>query len=119
MNETKKLGEVGEELATQFLYKKGYRIIGRNIRLPNGEIDILAVDQDSLVLVEVKTKSSLTYGQPLEMITKVKQGKLCQLALLLIQDYGMVKYRIDAIGIYCPSRSLSGPSTIIEHIVNI
>ena len=56
----------GEKLAKDFLKKRGYRILETNYRCPEGEIDIVAKHQDSLVFIEVRTKTSLEFGSPEE-----------------------------------------------------
>lgn len=66
----------GEKLAKGFLKKQGYRILETNYRCPEGEIDIVAKDKDSLVFIEVRTKTSLEFGSPEESITLTKKGRL-------------------------------------------
>lgn len=68
-------GSKGEELAVDFLKKKGYRILTRNFRFQHGEIDIIAEDGYVLVFVEVKTRKSMEYGSPEESIS-VRKRKL-------------------------------------------
>lgn len=99
MNQAKELGASGEELAAQFLCQRGYRILARNLKSRYGEIDILAVKDGMLVVVEVKTKQSTAFGHPAEMITLAKQRKLRTLALWAASQYNMVNYRIDVIAI--------------------
>ena len=65
-------GKHGEELATQFLSKHGYKIIDRNFRIRGGEIDIVALQANTLVIVEVKTRTSHKFGLPEESITRYK-----------------------------------------------
>lgn len=66
------LGKGGEELAAQFLSKRGYKIIDRNFRIRGGEIDIVALETNTLVIVEVKTRTSHQFGLPEESITRYK-----------------------------------------------
>ncbi len=73
-------GIKGEDVATSFLRKKGYKIIERNFRARCGEIDIIALDKDTLVFIEVKARSSREFGYPLESITKWKMKSLIQTA---------------------------------------
>ena len=73
---TKQLGNNGEDLACSYLYKKNYKIIGRNVRLKYGEIDIIAAISNDIVLVEVKTKQNFDQGLPEEMVHITKQNKL-------------------------------------------
>ena len=65
-------GKYGEDLACQFLQKHGYKIIERNFRIRGGEIDIIAIDDNVLVYVEVKTRSSHQFGLPEESVTPTK-----------------------------------------------
>lgn len=113
------LGLTGEELASRLLLKKGYRILARNLKLKYGEIDILAMDHQTIVLVEVKTKSHHLYGLPGEMITLAKQRKLRLLAEIVAQRYSpgqkaadqQVDYRIDVITVDWPN----GPTPMLNH----
>ena len=108
----KNLGKSGEDLAESFLRHNDYKILGRNIRFKFGEIDILAKDGDDIVLVEVKTKTSDEFGEPIEEVDYFKKKKLYQLARALNQKYPDKNIRIDVIGIK------SGPTTEIEHVEN-
>lgn len=111
--ERKKLGAVGEELAAQFLISKGYRILVRNLKTRYGEIDILAADGQTAVVVEVKAKTNTLYGSPVEMVNRQKQRKLQVLAMDLANQHHLVDYRIDVVAI-----DLSRPSQpVIEHYI--
>lgn len=95
------LGRRGEEIAARFLEGAGLRVIDRNWRCPIGEIDLVAVDGATLVVVEVKTRSSEDFGHPLEAIT---QGKLERLYLLASRwarahDLRFSGFRVDAVAI--------------------
>jgi len=61
-------GKIGEDIAYQYLKNLGYKILMRNFRIRGGEIDIIAVDGNTLVFVEVKTRSSDLFGTPEEAI---------------------------------------------------
>lgn len=95
----KQLGTSGEDLATEFLVDKGYKILDRNLRLKVGEIDILAQDKDTIVIVEVKTKRYVNQGRPEEQVDYFKQRKLCLLARAISQQYPDQPIRIDVIAI--------------------
>ena len=69
-------GNAGEDLAVDFLAKKGYRILERNYRFERGEIDIIAEDDDMLVFVEVKARRSKEYGAPEDAVTAGKQDQI-------------------------------------------
>ncbi len=103
-NETKPMtrretGILGEKLARDFLLKRGYRIRETNYRCAEGEIDIVAEHEDSLVFVEVRTKKSLSFGSPEESITAHKMKKLRAAALHYQQDHENLpqSWRIDAV----------------------
>ena len=107
----------GENLATQYLRQHGYKIIERNFRKGYGEIDIVAVCDNTLVFVEVKTRTSSTFGSPLESITPWKLKTLIKTA----QYYKLVhpnlpeSLRIDALSV----KLAAGEVENIEHIKNI
>jgi putative endonuclease len=75
------LGKQGEDLACSELRRRGYAIIARRFRTRAGEIDIVARDGTTLVFVEVKARRSLAFGTPLEAISRVKQRRLCAMAM--------------------------------------
>ncbi|MCD7728488.1 MAG: YraN family protein [Clostridia bacterium] len=68
----KKLGKKGENMAAKYLKKQGYKILKRNFKTPFGEIDIIAMQQDTVAFVEVKTRLSDIYGAPSESVTRQK-----------------------------------------------
>ena len=83
----KALGNKGEEVAAKFLKRNGYRIIARNYKTPLGEIDIIAKDGNTIVFVEVKTRTSNAFGYPFEPVTRRKKDKLKNLALLYLKKH--------------------------------
>ena len=94
-------GAKGEDLAASFLEKKGYKIIERNYHMRGGEIDIIALDSDTLVFIEVKARSTEEFGSPLEAITYRKLKTLTKAA-----QFYKIKHpklpdmlRIDAVAI--------------------
>ncbi len=74
------LGRQGEITAGSYLLQKGYRILHRNYRYRRNEIDIIAVDKQTLCFIEVKTRSSDTKGHPLEAVTPEKQKEIIRAA---------------------------------------
>lgn len=113
-SERRKLGTAGEELAAQFLIAQGYTILVRNLKTKYGEVDLLALDHQTLVIVEVKTKTDSSYGSAVEMITATKKQKLRMLAYLTAANHKMTDYRIDVIAV-----DLQPPSQPkIEHYIN-
>lgn len=96
-----KLGQWGEDLAARHLTQAGLVVLERNWRCPIGEIDIVARDGDELVVCEVKTRSGLEFGSPLEAVTPAKTQRLGRLALAWMEarDVRAKKIRIDVIGV--------------------
>lgn len=68
-----KTGRIGEDIATRYLEQIGYEIIDRNFECRQGEIDIIARDEEYLVFIEVKTRASSLYGQPKEAVDQTKK----------------------------------------------
>ena len=81
MKDNKRLGDIGEKTAIEYLKKQGYHIFETNFKCKQGEIDIIAADNDTIVFVEVKTRSSDAYGQPSEAVNYYKRRKIVQVAL--------------------------------------
>lgn len=95
------LGRRGEATAAEYLEKAGLRIVDRNWRCPTGEIDLVAVDGSTLVIIEVKTRSSDNFGQPLEAITSGKLERLYLLGSAWARAHKLrfSGFRVDAVGI--------------------
>ena len=72
----------GEKLAAKYLKKQGYTIISQNYKAKMGEIDIIAMDKDTLVFAEVKQRKTADFGAPREFVTKEKQRKIKNTAQL-------------------------------------
>lgn len=107
------LGKEGEQAAVDYLKKLGFRILDRNWRCPDGELDIVAVDGGTFVVVEVKTRSGLRYGTPLEAVTARKQRRLRRLAVAWLMMHG-VRFpviRVDVIGLVRAGRGFT-----VEHV---
>lgn len=84
MVDRKALGLKGEEIACMALKREGYRIIEKNFRCRQGEIDIIAEDDKTLCFIEVKARSSQNFGPPEESVTKWKQKKLYAVAFVYL-----------------------------------
>jgi putative endonuclease len=105
------LARLGEDHARITLVGAGYRILACNLRLGRGELDLVARDGATLVFVEVKTRSGVGFGSPLEAITRAKQQALRRLAAAYLElhpHHGPVRF--DCIGI------IWGPVPTVEHI---
>lgn len=76
MANTIKTGNKGEDLAADFLQEKGFEVIARNYRYKHSEIDLIAKHGNLLVFVEVKTRSSSTFGEPEAFVDSKKASKI-------------------------------------------
>ena len=94
-------GRLGEVLAEQALQAKGYEVIERNWRGPEGEIDLVARDSDYLVFVEVKARKSAKFGSPEESVVPQKQRRIANTALAYLQQTVQQDkpWRIDIVAI--------------------
>jgi putative endonuclease len=110
----KAYGRQGESLAADFLQKKGWKIVAQNVRTRVGEIDILAEDSDSLVIVEVKRVHDGSMIDPVTKLDFRKRRKLSQLAQVVAMKAPDRMIRVDAI-------TLAGPDhdPTITHYENI
>jgi len=77
-----KLGRLGEDLAVNALKERGYRIAERNAKIEKHEVDVIAVDGETLVFIEVKTRSSHEYGPPMSAITPKRIARFKKAATL-------------------------------------
>ncbi|MBI4066303.1 YraN family protein [Candidatus Gottesmanbacteria bacterium] len=76
----KRLGKIGEDLACEYLLSHQYRVIERNFQKRYGELDIVAIKDNTLVFVEVKTRIGRTFGLPEESVTLRKLAEVKQTA---------------------------------------
>jgi putative endonuclease len=93
-------GNRGEKLAARFLRKHGYKILYRNFRgRTGGEIDIVCRDGDTLVFVEVKTRTREDFGRPLDAVGREKQKRISRgaLAWLRMLDNPEILFRFDVV----------------------
>ncbi len=108
--DNKKKGNYGEEVARIYLENKGYSILECQYRTKHGEIDIIALDDKTLVFIEVKYRKTTKKGSPLEAINKTKQNKIINSAYQYIIDKNIKSnIRFDAVGIL---------GNEVTHIVN-
>lgn len=117
MNAKDALGRQGEQLAADFLRRAGLVILDRNWRCPQGEVDIVAADGGTLVVCEVKTRSGVRFGTPLEAVTRQKAWRQRRLAVLWLRQRGALydEIRIDVIGVL---RTADG-SFRIQHVQGV
>lgn len=108
MNEKQEIGKLGEKLAKKFLEEREYQIICQNFRTKLGEIDIIARNQEeTIVFVEVKTRTSLRFGNPSEAVKETKIDHIIKTAKYFLYSNNMVNQntRFDVIEIFiCKGR---------------
>ncbi|MFI3301097.1 MAG: YraN family protein [Candidatus Gastranaerophilales bacterium] len=110
----RKLGNIGEDLACEYLIKNGYEILDRNKHFSRlCEIDIIAKFKSTTVFVEVKTRTSNSFGTPFESITKTKYQNIKTGVELYLAENKVKSYQIDVIGITL------NPELKIKHLKNI
>jgi len=111
------LGRYGEDVAARFLTDLGYVVVDRNWRSAHGELDIVAMDQDTLVICEVKTRVNDRFGGPIAAITEEKLQRLRRLCVewLSTHECNVAGLRVDVVAIHRPRR---GPAQI-QHVVGV
>lgn len=85
-HDTQKTGRIGEDIAANYLVKKGYGIIIRNFHTRYGEIDIIARDNQYIIFAEVKTRNQFAVANPSEWVDKRKQKKIMMTASIYMQN---------------------------------
>jgi len=114
-SDNKKTGKIGEDIAIDFLKKKGYKIIERNYKCVFGEVDIVARDRNDIVFVEVKSRRSEYFGDPTDAVDFNKQKKISKIALNYLNEKRLDNHdaRFDVIAI-----KLSPNGNTVELIEN-
>ena len=119
MNEKQNIGRKGEEYATKYLINIGYTIIKRNFQCREGEIDIIAYDneKEELVFVEVKTRTNTQYGNPADAVNETKKKHIYRVANYFLYTRNLINkinVRIDVIEIF-----IIDSNYVINHIKQI
>jgi putative endonuclease len=114
MAQHNELGKKGEQLAVDFLLKKGYDIIERNYRFDKAEVDIIAKQKEVLAILEVKTRSTIDFGNPQDFV----KPKQIQRLVKAVDEYVNVnnldvEVRFDIIAIVKEGKGFK-----IEHLEN-
>src|SRR5688572_21702667 len=111
LESTRTLGDLGERLAAEHLAKSGYRLVLANFKVPigrntneaqvTGEIDLIAFDGDMLCFVEVKTRSSDEFAEPISAVNLRKQRQIIRAARVYRRVFGIrdIKHRYDVVTI--------------------
>ena len=110
------LARAGEDAAAHYLVSQGYTILHRNIRFPEGELDIVAKWGKTLIFIEVKTRKTENFGQPYQSVSEKKQRRQVAMASRFVSLCRLQKFavRFDVLSIVLPP----GQSPKIEHIEN-
>ncbi len=115
LNKQQQFGKRSERLAAEYLKLKGYAILETNYRTAAGEIDIIAKEKQTTVFVEVKARSSRTFGSPKGAVTPAKQRKISMAALAYLKQKRQLdaRARFDVVAI-----DTAGGKTEIEVVKN-
>ena len=112
MAQHNELGKKGEELAVGFLLKKGYEILERNYRFQKAEVDIIAQIKDTIAIVEVKTRSTVDFGNPQDFVKPKQIQRLVKAVDEYVNANGLdVEVRFDIIAIVKENKQFK-----IEHL---
>jgi len=117
MTYQQEIGNFGEKIAADYLIEKGYLLLDRNYHTRYGELDLVMLEDGIVVFVEVKTRTSETFGHPEESITPSKLEHLQNAGLLWLQAHpeSSDDWRIDAISILMHR---NGNIQDIKHFIN-
>lgn len=116
MHRRQVLGGSGEDAAAAYLTELGCEVLDRNWRCREGELDIVAREGGVLVVCEVKTRSGLGFGSPLEAVTELKARRLRRLAVRWLTEHrdtwsGFADIRFDVVAVLA-----EGDDTTIDHL---
>jgi len=115
MNHNQEIGKWGEQVAAEYLAQKGYSILAKNTRTPFGEIDIIAQIESVMIFVEVKTRTSRSFGLPEEALTRRKLAHMRSCASYYAAQKEIDTWQCDAISI----EGKPGLAPYIEHFENV
>lgn len=98
------LGRRGEDLAVEYLQRRGFVVLSRNWRCRDGELDVVATDRDRLVVCEVKTRSGTAFGEPAEAVTHRKAARIRRATQAWLSRYhvGWCEIRFDVVAVLVP-----------------
>ncbi len=98
------LGRRGEDLAAEYLTDRGLVVLSRNWRCRDGELDVVATDGTTLVVCEVKTRSTAEFGDPAEFVTRAKMRHLRHATQAWLRQYGVgwCAIRFDVVAVLWP-----------------
>lgn len=114
MAQHNELGNTGEQLAVDFLIKHGYEILERNYRFDKAEVDIIAKLNNTLAIIEVKTRSTIDFGNPQDFVKPKQIQRLVKAVDAYVISNGInVEVRFDIIAIIRENKEFK-----IEHLEN-
>jgi putative endonuclease len=105
MSRNRKIGNLGEEIATNYLIGQGYEIVEKNWTTGHKEIDIITRKNDIFVFIEVKTRTSLKQGMPEESISTKKISSVTEAARIYLFDKKYKDIRFDVVSIFLPQNA--------------
>ena len=118
MTGKKTLGDWGEDCAARYLQLHGYRIVERNFRCRQGEIDLIARRGGVIAFVEVKLRKNADHGQAREFVTFAKQRRVISAAeLWLVRNGCELQPRFDVIEVYAP-QGTDTRRPLLRHLEN-
>ncbi len=111
------IGKTGEEIACDFLYKKGFQIIEKNYYCHWGEIDVIAKKNDKIHFVEIKTRVGTRKGEPYESVNRQKLRKLMRAIQFYLLNRRLKNYKLclDVISIVLNSQGLVNKFNYFEN----
>ncbi|WLP91198.1 MULTISPECIES: YraN family protein [Gordonia] len=121
-NRRAEVGRLGEDLAAEFVTRLGWTIVERNWRNKFGELDLIAADGRRLVVVEVKTRASRVFADPVAAVTRDKLRRMRRLTGMWLaqQEMHWPQIRLDVISIQLdPAYPLDRERAQVRHHVNI
>lgn len=98
------LGRRGEQIAVEYLTNRGFVVLDRNWRCRDGEIDVVASDRGKLVVCEVKTRSGVAFGDPVEAVTASKAIRIRRVTQAWLRTHRVrwCELRFDIVAIVVP-----------------
>ena len=113
MDGRRETGRRGEDVAAAFVAGLGMRVVVRNFRCRAGEIDVVAMDGDTVVFVEVRTRAGTGFGTPLESVDRRKQAQVGRVARHFLSARGWHERsaRFDVVGV-----RLDADPPVVEHV---
>lgn len=105
----REIGNLGENLAKEYLIKNNFKILEKNYRTRVGEIDLIVEKDSSVIFVEVKSRNSLNYGYPCEAVNYKKQNKIISTAkyYILSNKLNDFNFRFDIIEVYLKNNNIN------------